>query len=219
MFEQREPETDEGIQDETTVAAYEMMQKKMRDDGHLPVEALLESGIRSGVALEIGPGPGYLGLEWLKATEGTRLVGLEISPAMIAIAEKNAAGYGLSPRVRYEEGNAIGMPFDDGVFDAVFSNGSLHEWESPGLVFDEISRVLKTGGRFCITDLRRDLSPEIYRYMYESCEPPEIRPGFETSVRAAYTRGEILDLLGRSRIKDRHVVAHPYGLLIYGIKN
>lgn len=218
MFEQREPETDDGIQDETTVAFYEQMQKNLRDAGHLPVEALLESGIRSGAALEIGPGPGYFGLEWLKATEGTRLVGLEISPAMIASAEKNADGYGLTERVRYQEGTALAMPFEDGIFDAVFSNGSLHEWESAGAVFDEIARVLKPGGRFCITDLRRDLSPEIYRFMYESCDPPEIRSGFETSVRAAYTREEIMDLLGRSRLTGWQVIAHPYGLMIHGKK-
>lgn len=218
MFEQREPETDDGIQDETTVAFYEQMQKNLRDEGHLPVEALLESGIRSGVALEIGPGPGYFGLEWLKATEETRLVGLEISPAMIASAEKNASGYGFASRARYQEGNALAMPFEDGIFDAVFSNGSLHEWESAGAVFDEIARVLKPGGRFCITDLRRDLSPEIFRAMYESCDPPEIRPGFETSVRAAYTREEAMDLLGRSRLGGWQVIAHPYGLMICGRK-
>ncbi|MDD3111906.1 MAG: methyltransferase domain-containing protein [Methanofollis liminatans] len=218
MFEQREPETDDGIQDETTVAFYEQMQKNLRDAGHLPVEALLESGIRSGAALEIGPGPGYFGLEWLKATEETRLVGLEISPAMIASAERNAAGYGFASRARYQEGNALAMPFEDGIFDAVFSNGSLHEWESAGAVFDEIARVLKPGGRFCITDLRRDLSPEIFRAMYESCDPPEIRPGFETSVRAAYTREEAMDLLGRSRLGGWQVIAHPYGLMICGRK-
>ncbi|QYZ78095.1 methyltransferase domain-containing protein [Methanofollis formosanus] len=218
MFEERIPETDDGIQDEMIVEFYEEMQKNLRDAGHLPLGGLLESGIRAGTALEIGPGPGYLGLEWLKATEETRLVGLEISQAMIASAEKNAAGYGLTARVRYQEGNALAMPFEDGVFDAVFSNGSLHEWESPERVFDEISRVLKVGGRFCITDLRRDLSPGIYRQMYDSCEPPEIRPGFESSVRAAYTREEIMDLLGRSHLTGWQVIAHPFGLVIHGKK-
>ncbi|TAJ44288.1 methyltransferase domain-containing protein [Methanofollis fontis] len=218
MFEQRIPETDDGIQDRTTVAVYEQMQKNLRDAGHLPVATLQETGIRSGTALEIGPGPGLLGLEWLKATNGTRLVGLEISPAMIAVAEQNAAGYGLSERARYREGTALAMPFEDDAFDAVFSNGSLHEWESPGRVFDEIHRVLRPGGRFCITDLRRDLSPEIYRQMYDSCEPPAIRPGFESSVRAAYTEEEILDLIERSPLKGSKVIAHPYGLVICGEK-
>ena len=32
---------------------------------------------------EIGPGPGYLGLEWLKKTQGTHLTGVDISPGMI----------------------------------------------------------------------------------------------------------------------------------------
>lgn len=218
MFEKREPETEEGIQDEITVSVYDKMQRKMRDDGHLPVDAIIESGIRTGTTLEIGPGPGYLGLEWLKSTIGTTLTGIEISPAMISCAEKNAADYNLSPRARYMEGNAIAMPFDDEFFDGVFSSGSLHEWEDPVQVFDEVHRVLKNHGRFCITDLRRDLSPEIYRYMYESCEPREISPGFETSVKAAYTGKEIKAILESSKIKGWHVFEHPYGLAISGIK-
>ncbi|WP_218133182.1 class I SAM-dependent methyltransferase [Methanofollis tationis] len=110
------------------------------------------------------------------------------------------------------------LRFEDGVFDAVFSNGSLYEWEPAGMVFDEIARVLKPGGRVCITDPRRDLSPEIFRAMCESCDPPEIRPGFETSVRAAYTREEVTDLLGRLRLSVWQVIAHPYGLMICGRK-
>ena len=49
------------------------------------------------------------------------------------------------------------MPFDDSSFDAVISNGSLHEWEDSKRVFNEIYRVLRQGGRYCITDLRRDV--------------------------------------------------------------
>jgi len=54
--------------------------------------------------------------------------------------------------------------------------------------------------------------------MYESCDSPEIRPGFETSVRAAYTREEAMDLLGRSRLGGWQVIAYPYGLMICGRK-
>jgi ubiquinone/menaquinone biosynthesis C-methylase UbiE len=111
------------------------------------------------LALEIGPGPGYLGLEWLKKTEGTRLKGLEISPDMIAIAERNAAEYGLQDRVTYVKGDGQQMSFEDNTFDAVFTNGSLHEWSQPNEVFDEVYRVLKPTGRYLISDLRREMNP------------------------------------------------------------
>jgi hypothetical protein len=56
-------------------------------------------------------------------------------------------------------------------------------------------RVLKPGGTFSVSDLRRDLSPEIYQFMLGSCQGPEIKKGFQTSVQAAYTKEELENLL------------------------
>ena len=125
--------------------------------GWIETGDIIKHGITQSYALEVGPGPGYLGLEWLKQTQGTRLKGLDISPDMIALAEKNARDYGLTDRVEYVCSNAATMPFDDTTFDAVFTNGSLHEWATPRRTFDEIGRVLKPGGRVFISDLRRDI--------------------------------------------------------------
>ena len=89
-------ETDHGIQGEFTVAVYNEMQRGFRDKGRLETPEILKHGLTYGHALEIGPGPGYLGLEWLKHTQGTTLTGLDISPDMIALAERNARDYGLA---------------------------------------------------------------------------------------------------------------------------
>ncbi|MBN1109436.1 MAG: class I SAM-dependent methyltransferase, partial [Methanomassiliicoccales archaeon] len=138
LMRKRKVETNEGIQEGFDVEMMDRMQRHLRDKGWMETKAILERGPERGVALEIGPGPGYLGLEWLKATQGTNLVGLEISRNMIDIARRNAVEYGLQERVRYAQGNAMEMPFPDGSFDLVFSNGSLHEWETPERVFGEI---------------------------------------------------------------------------------
>lgn len=98
------------------------------------MDTFIKAGITSGSAFEIGPGPGYVGHEWLTQTKGTNLTGCEISKAMIDVAKKNAAHYNLSDRVHYVEGSGLHMPFTDSSFDAVFSNGSLHEWEDPAQV-------------------------------------------------------------------------------------
>ncbi|ABD40025.1 transcriptional regulator, MarR family [Methanospirillum hungatei JF-1] len=214
----RIPETSEGIQDEITVEQYDHMQRGLRDNGHLPVEELIRASKPGDSALEIGPGPGYFGLEWLKHTKKTHLTGLEISPAMIRMAEKNSKDYGLSDRSIYHEGNALSMPFADNSFDLAFSNGSLHEWEDPGKVFSEIFRVLKPGGELRVSDLRRDLSPEIYQFMLDSCKGPEIKKGFQTSVQAAYTKEELEILLQDIGFTWVQVIAHPYGLVAVGKK-
>ena len=72
-------ETDQGIQGEFNVAMYDQMQRHLRDKGWIMTKELLKQGLTRGCALEIGPGPGYLGLEWLKHTTATTLKGLDIS--------------------------------------------------------------------------------------------------------------------------------------------
>nr|WP_319538497.1 methyltransferase domain-containing protein [uncultured Methanospirillum sp.] len=218
MFETRVPETVDGIQDEITVAAYDIMQRGLRDAGHLPVDDLVKLTQPGDKGLEIGPGPGYYGLEWVKKTDGTTLTGLEISPAMIRLATENVISYDLKDRVRYQEGNALMMPFEDNQFSLAFSNGSLHEWEDAGAVFSEIHRVLQPGGRVMVTDLKRDLSPEIFRFMQESCSSEEIRKGFETSVHAAYKKEELEEILSKIPFNSSQMIAHPYGLVVLARK-
>jgi len=126
MVKPRISETSDGITGEFNTQTYAAMMRRMRDKGWLETTLIIQAGISSGIALEVGPGPGYLGLEWLKQTKGTSLRGLDISEDMIAIAERNAGEYGLTERVEYLRGDARRMPFEDEYFDAVFSNGSLH---------------------------------------------------------------------------------------------
>ncbi len=218
MVKPRAIETDEGIQGEFHVQAYDQMMRRMRDKDWLETKEILNAGIVQGLALEIGPGPGYLGLEWLKTTQETSLKGLEISPEMISIAERNAQEYGLCHRVHYVKGNALEMPFDEDTFDAVFTNGSLHEWSAPLKVFNEVHRVLKPAGKYCISDLRRDMNPLVKWFMKAVTKPKEIRPGLVSSINAAYTVQEIRTVLGTSRLQGHTVRQNIMGLVITGQK-
>lgn len=218
MAKQRIIETNEGIQDQLTVEVFDRFAKVMRDKGWNNVDSILKSGITKGNVLEIGPGPGYVGLEWLKKCPDSNLTGCEISREMMKLAENNASDYGFESRANYVEGNCMQMPFPDSSFDAVFSNGSLHEWEEPIKVFNEIGRVLKPGGIFCVTDMRRDVKPFIKWMIYASTKPKEIRPGFLSSLNAAYTVLEINNILSRSKLKSADVQSEFFGLSITGSK-
>lgn len=218
MTRARITETDHGITGNFNVEIYDRFQRNFRDRGILATDRIIKSGISQGFVLEIGPGPGYLGLEWLLKTESTRLTGLEISPDMIRVAETNSREYHLEDRTLYVHGKAEKMPFESSCFDAVFTNGSLHEWSDPLLVFREIRRVLADGGRFFVSDLRRDVPVPSKWFMYSLCKPREIRPGFLTSVRAAYTRDEIAEILRPVGFKSVRVSQNPFGLEITGIK-
>ena len=211
-------ETDSGIEGEATVAIYDTMQRKLRDRGWIETNDVIQSGITEGLALEIGPGPGYLGLEWLKHTEGTQLKGLDISADMIAVAERNAKEYGLTSRVEYVRSNGNKMPFADSMFDAVFTNGSLHEWADPKNTLYEIWRVLKPGGRIFISDLRRDMFVLMKWFLYMASKPKEIRPGLISSINAAYTPDELKELIKDSKLANCAVRGNMIGLIVTGKK-
>lgn len=216
MLKARVIETNNGIQNEITVEAFNLFARSMRDKGWNGVDGMIASGIKGGDMLEIGSGPGYVGLELAKKLNLSRLTGCEISSAMIRISEKNAIEYGIS--ACYVLGNCMEMPFEDESFDTIISNGSLHEWENPLRVFGEIMRVLRPGGRYCITDLRRDVNWLKKTLVYFSTQPKEMRPGLVTSLNAAYTVCEITELLRQSDLNGAEVTSDFFGLCIFGVK-
>jgi ubiquinone/menaquinone biosynthesis C-methylase UbiE len=218
MARPRVIETDQGIQGEFNVNLYDQMQRKLRDKGWIETNDIIKSGITKGMVLEVGPGPGYLGLEWLKNTQGTTLKGLDISLDMISIAESNAKEYGLSERVEYVHSSGDKMPFDDEKFDAVFTNGSLHEWSNPQNTFNEIWRILKKGGRVFISDLRRDMHFPVKWFLWINSRPKDIRPGLLTSINAAYTPEELKNLIKGTQLANCIVSGNLIGLKLTGIK-
>jgi len=216
LVKPRVVETNEGIQGEFTVEVYDKMMRNLRDRGWVETDLVLKTGINHGLSLEIGSGPGYLGLEWLKKTEGTTLRALEISAEMIKMAEKNALEYGLQNRVKYVEGDAQKMPFEDNTFDGVFTNGSLHEWSQPSRVFNEVYRCLKPGGKYLISDMRRDMNPLVKWFLKLMTKPKEIRPGLISSINASYTVQEIQSILSKTDLKSSKVKKTTIGFIITG---
>jgi ubiquinone/menaquinone biosynthesis C-methylase UbiE len=218
MAKPRVTETDQWITGEFDTRMYDQMMRRMRDKGWLETNFIIGSGITRGLALEIGPGPGYLGLEWLKKTADTRLKGLDISQDMVAIAERNAVEYGLQDRVEYIISDAGSMPFDGNHFDGAFTNGSLHEWSRPEDIINEVHRVLKPGGAYMISDLKRNMSPLIKWFMWFVTRPKEIRPGLLTSIAAAYTQTEVEAMLRQTQLRGWSVKSNLMGLVISGQK-
>lgn len=218
MAKPRVVETDQGITGEFNTRAYDEMMRQMRDRGWLETNDVIKNGISYGLALEVGPGPGYLGLEWLKRTQNTRLKGLDISEDMLALARRNAIEYDLFGRAEYFKGDARNMPFENEHFDAVFTNGSLHEWAYPEQILNEIARVLKSGGRYVITDLRRDMALPVRWFLWLFTNPKEMRSGLVTSINAAYTPIEIHVLLQHTCLTGWNISQNPLGIVISGQK-
>jgi ubiquinone/menaquinone biosynthesis C-methylase UbiE len=88
------------------------------------------------------------------------LTGIELSPAMLAIARQRAAGLGRDVDLR--EGDAEHLPFDDVSFDTVVCALSLCTISSPAAAVGEMRRVLRPGGRLLLLDHIGSKWPPVY---------------------------------------------------------
>ena len=116
--------------------------------------------LEGGTGLDVGCGSGALTIACAKRNPKAAMVGCDIwSGAYKAVftkkrCEDNARAEGVS-NVRFEEGNAIHLPFADERFDAVTSNYVYHNiaGHDKQELLSETLRVLKKGGTFAIHDL------------------------------------------------------------------
>jgi ubiquinone/menaquinone biosynthesis C-methylase UbiE len=88
------------------------------------------------------------------------ITGIELSPAMLAIARQRATGLGRD--VDLLEGDAEHLPFDDASFDTVVCALSLCTIPSPDAALAEMRRVLGPGGRVLLLDHIGSTWPPIY---------------------------------------------------------
>lgn len=88
------------------------------------------------------------------------VTGIELSPAMLAIAQRRAAD--LNRDVDLHTGDAEALPFDEAAFDTVVCALSLCTIPDPAAAIGEMKRVLVPGGRLLLLDHIGSTWPPIY---------------------------------------------------------
>jgi ubiquinone/menaquinone biosynthesis C-methylase UbiE len=109
----------------------------------------------SGI-LEVAPGPGYLAIELARLGD-FHIVGLDISKTFVELAAENARKAGVT--VDFQLGNAAAMPFPQNSFELIVCRAAFKNFSEPIRALAEMHRVLKSGGKAIIFDLRPDASP------------------------------------------------------------
>jgi SAM-dependent methyltransferase len=174
---------------------------------------------RTGRMLDLACGPADVTVRFARAYPETTIVGLEGSPAMLALGVQRLRTEGFEHQIAFAHRV---LPDPDlaelGRFDAVMSTHSLHHFHDPAALWDAIAMAAVPGAPVFVQDLRRPDSPEAAQALvdqYTPDEPEVLRRDFYNSLRAAFTPAEVEDQLAGAglegftvqAVSDRHLVA------------
>lgn len=110
--------------------------------GFQQIAQFLAARVRTGNLLDVGTGPGWLLWEIGLANRAIHLYGVDISTAMVHLAQENLRDLGS---VDLRVGNITATDYAEDFFDAVVSTGSFYNWDHPVAGLDEMFRILKPG--------------------------------------------------------------------------
>jgi ubiquinone/menaquinone biosynthesis methyltransferase len=116
------------------------------------------------IALDLACGTGDIALALGEQLHSGNVIGLDITQAMIEIAENKRRDKKLS-NVSFHRGDIISLPFTDASFDCVSCGYALRNVPDMVLALSEIKRVLKPGGRFYSLDFAHPQN-RCYRWLY-----------------------------------------------------
>ena len=108
--------------------------------------------------LDLGCGIGNILIALAERTDFIHpAAGVDVSPDLIRIGEREIAQAGLRDRIGLEVAPATRLPFEDGAFDVVLTSHVLKHLDDEALLtsFREVVRVLRPGGRFLLWEFEK----------------------------------------------------------------
>ncbi|MBM4429597.1 MAG: arsenite methyltransferase [Chloroflexi bacterium] len=132
------------------------------------------AGLQPGeVVLDLGSGGGIdCFLAAKKVGPQGRVIGLDMTPDMVKLAQRNAKKLGAW-NVEFRLGEMEDMPLPDSSVDVIISNCVINLSPDKDAVFAEAYRVLRPGGRMSVSDivLQGELPPSLHQRLdvWTSC--------------------------------------------------
>lgn len=172
---------------------------------------------RGSAVLEVAPGPGYFCTELAKLGSYA-ITGLDISHTFVKMAAKKAAQAGV--KVDFKQGSASKMPLQSSTFDFLLCRAAFKNFAEPVAALQEMSRVLRPGGRGLIIDLKRNASPEEVGRQVDAMGLSTMnriltKLAFKTMlIKSAYTKREFEQMLAQARFSKVDIEESDMGLEI-----
>ena len=165
----------------------------------LPSERVLDVGCGTGIAArQAAPRVG----------SGGRVVGLDASPGMVAVARAVAGREGLT--IDWKQGRAEALPFADGAFDLILCQYALMFFADPSAALAEMRRVLADRGRAVVS-----VWQGIERHpFYALLDRAIARHLGASGVQDIFRLGDAAELRDRvAKAGFRHIEIEPFELL------
>ena len=123
--------------------------------------------------------------------------GVDVSPDLIRIGEREIAQAGLGGRISLQVAPATRLPFEEGAFDVVLTSHVLKHLDDEALLtsFREVVRVLRPGGRLLLWEFEKSSRSAL---LFWSARLTGLPPPFQLRTMAEFSRA--LRLAGFHRV-------------------
>jgi len=128
-----------------------------------------------GLVLDVAVGTSEVAMAICRRHTEARVLGIDFSPAMLAVAQKKISRRGLTSRINLATGDGRRLPVASATVGAVTISFGIRNIEEKALVLAEFYRVLKPGGQLLIMDFSYPEGPllgPLYRFYLNHILPP-----------------------------------------------
>jgi ubiquinone/menaquinone biosynthesis C-methylase UbiE len=110
--------------------------------------------------LDCGFGYGDQDILWAEQYRPKRIIGLNVTPNQVRIAQERVQLTGVQRVVQLRVGSATEIPFGAGEFDVVFALESAMHFDTRSRFLRQAFRVLRPGGRLVMVDMAQKTDRE-----------------------------------------------------------
>jgi ubiquinone/menaquinone biosynthesis C-methylase UbiE len=197
---------------------YAKTTRSAMDDFKALAKRMSEGLAEGSSVLEVAPGPGYFAIELAKLGN-FRITGLDISKTFVEIASRNARAEGVE--VDFQHGNASSMPFQADTFDRIVCRAAFKNFSDPAGALKEMHRVLRSGGKALIIDLRKDtpkkeIDAHVDHMKIGPLDSAFTKLAFRTFLlKRAYTRDDFARFIAGSGFQKSQIDEAPLGFEVW----